>query len=74
MPYNYSKLIGRIIERYGSQSAFSRAVCLSERALSLKLNGKLGWKQQEIAKCCELLFIDPSEIATYFFDLKVQNN
>lgn len=67
MPYNYSKLQGRIVEYFGSQSKFSSAIGLSERSLSLKLNGKRGWKQSEIAKVCETLAIQDNEIGAYFF-------
>ena len=52
MPYNYSKLLGRIVEKVGTQSKFAEKMELSERTVSLKLNGKVGWKQDEIAKAC----------------------
>lgn len=72
MIYNYSKLIGRIVEKYGTQSKFAEAMNLSERTISLKLNNKNCWKQSEIAKACKLLKIVDLEISTYFFDLRVQ--
>ena len=74
MPYDYAKLLGRIIEKFGSQARFADAIGLSERTVSLKLNGKLGWKQQEIARCCAVLGLTPDDIPAYFFDLKVQLN
>ena len=40
MAFNYSKLRGRIIEKYGSQSDFAKAFGCSDRTLSLKMNGK----------------------------------
>lgn len=67
MPYNYSKLLGRIVEKVGTQSNFADKVGLSERSVSLKLNGKVGWKQSEIAKACEVLGICDNEIPDYFF-------
>lgn len=67
MPYNYSRLLGRIVEKVGTQYKFAEAIGLSERTISLKLNGKIGWKQAEIAKACEILDIDKSEICKYFF-------
>lgn len=67
MPYNYSKLLGRIVEKVGTQSNFADKVGLSERSVSLKLNGKVGWKQSEIAKACEVLAICDNEIPDYFF-------
>ena len=38
MAYDYSKLLGRITEKYGTQAQFSGAMGMSERSLSLKLN------------------------------------
>lgn len=69
MPFNYSKLIGKIAEKYGTQSKFAEALGLSERSVSLKLNGKIAWKQPEIIKACEILGIRCSEIPAYFFTL-----
>lgn len=72
MSFNYSALIGRVIEKYGTRYAFAHALGLSERSLSLKLNGKVSWKDKEIAKACELLSIPREEIQVYFFNFKVQ--
>lgn len=69
MPYNYSKLLGRIVECVGTQAAFAEKMDLSERSVSLKLNGKRSWKQPEIAKACEILGIQKNEIDKYFFAL-----
>lgn len=69
MPYDYNKLLGRIVEKCGTQAEFSRKMHLSERSVSLKLNGARGWKQSEIAEACEVLDIPVQEIATYFFAL-----
>lgn len=73
MAYDYSKLSGLITEKYGSQLAFSKALGISERSLSLKLNNKVGFKQIEIENSCKLLGIKKNEIAKYFFKLQVQN-
>lgn len=72
MPYNYSKLLGRIVEKVGTQANFSEQMGLSERSISLKLNGKVGWKQNEIAKACNVLAISDEDIPAYFFALDVQ--
>ena len=69
MPYNYSKLLGRIVERVGTQRNFADAINLSERSVSLKLNGKVGWTQCEIARACEVLAIKDEDIPSYFFAL-----
>lgn len=69
MPYNYSKLLGRIVEKVGTQANFAEKMGLSERSMSLKLNGRVGWKQTEISKACEILEILPAEIPAYFFTI-----
>lgn len=69
MSYDYSKLLGKIIELYGSQANFAREMGLSSRSLSLKLNGKIGFKQVEIERACRLLKIKRTDIDKYFFAL-----
>ena len=72
MAFNYQKLLGRITEKMWSQAEFARRMELSERTISLKLNGKVPFKQNEIVKASNLLEIDNSDIATYFFTVYVQ--
>lgn len=50
---------------------FAIAMKLSERSLSLKLNGKVGWKDSEIWKAIQLLDIPVEKIHLYFFKEKV---
>lgn len=69
MGYDYSKLLGKIVERVGTQAAFAEKIGRSERTVSLKLNGKRAWTQVEISKACEVLDIPVSEINDYFFAL-----
>ncbi|MBO6293311.1 MAG: DUF739 family protein [Selenomonas sp.] len=72
MSFNYAKLKGRIVEKYGSQAAFSKALGVSERTLSLKINNKIFFTQGEIKRASELLGIDMSNIDMYFFAQDVQ--
>lgn len=72
MPYDYSKLIGIIIEKFKTRGNFATVLGLSERSLSLKLNGKVSWTQKEITKACELLSISGADIPAYFFAREVQ--
>lgn len=46
MAFNYDKLKGKIVEFFGSQYRFAEAMGMSERTLSLKLNGNVPWKQR----------------------------
>lgn len=74
MSFNYSKLSGRIVEKVGSRGKFAELMGLSERTISLKMNGLLSWKQPEIVRACQILDIPTSEIPLYFFSLEVQQN
>ncbi|WP_160693398.1 DUF739 family protein [Clostridium sp. C2-6-12] len=70
MAFNYSKLRGRIIEKFGTQGCFSKAVGVSERTLSLKLNNKIFFSQDEISRMSELLEITSDKIQFYFLRKK----
>ncbi len=72
MAFDYSKLNGKIKEKFGTQAEFAKAMGLSERTVSLKLNGKIFFKQPEIAKACDLLKIGEDDVMEYFFKKKVQ--
>lgn len=67
MAFDFSKLLGKITEEYGTQYNFARAMGLSEHSLSVKLNNKVPWKTTEIVKAMELLNINSSDVSAYFF-------
>lgn len=67
MEYTYSKLKGKIKEVYGTQGSFAKALGLSENSLSNKLNGKIGLSQEDIELWSELLHIDKSDYASFYF-------
>lgn len=70
--FNYSKLLGKIKEKFGNHGNFASSMEISERSISLKLNNKVEWKQNEIIKAKKLLDIADEELFYYFFDEKVQ--
>ena len=74
MKFDYSKLIGRIIEKFGSRRAFAKAVGFSENTISKKLSGKMAITTNDIIKwsSAELLDIAEQDIPEYFFATKVQ--
>ena len=72
MEFDNSKLIGRIIEKYGKQYAFAKALGVSEHTLSYWLCGKTQMKRDIIFLMADLLDIDDSDIGEYFFTRKVQ--
>lgn len=69
MKFNYSKLLGKIIEKFGSQRAFADAIGRTENTVSRKLNGKMAITTDDIVEWSapELLDISPSEYHEYFF-------
>lgn len=67
MAYDYRKLRGRIIEKYGTLKDFAVDMKWSDRTLSLKMNCKVFWKQPEIMKATKLLEIPSNEVIDYFF-------
>ena len=69
--FDYSKLLGKIKEKCGTQERFAILMNMSSVTLSKKLNGKSEWTQEEINKACDILEIDPIEIPVYFFTVKV---
>lgn len=72
MPYDYSKLIGRIVELFHTRKNFATAMGMSVSALSNKLHGATSFSQDEIFRSIKLLQISSDEVLTYFFTLKVQ--
>ena len=72
MSFDYSMLSGKIVEKCGTQSRFAKEMSMSERSMSLKMNGKVDWRQDEILKACACLGIEHAEIPAYFFRQKVQ--
>lgn len=72
MVMDYSKLIGRIIEKFGTRTAFAKAMGLKVEALSRRLNHGKSFETEEYIKACELLDIPPKEIYIYFFTPKLR--
>lgn len=72
MNFDYSKLDGRITEKFGSRRAFGEAMQISEHTISVKMNGKIGWTQREMDRACDLLEIPHADIPSYFFSREVQ--
>jgi transcriptional regulator with XRE-family HTH domain len=65
--FSTSKLRGRIIERFGSQTAFCKASKRSNSFVSQYLNGHTFLDQRVIDEWAELLDIPCDEIPAYFF-------
>jgi hypothetical protein len=70
--FDYSKLRGRIREKFGTQALFAAAMReaglnFSDCVLSQKLNNQSDWDGTEMHTACVLLDIPPEEIHLYFF-------
>lgn len=69
--FDYSKLKGRIVEKYGSQKKFALSINMNQSTLSTRLNNSSQWTQTEIIKSVKFLEIEYGDIPTYFFTQKV---
>lgn len=70
MNYDYSKLIGTIYEKFGSQKAFAESIGMSGSNLSSKLSGKVAFTQRDIENIINRLNLDADDIAQIFFKTK----
>ena len=69
--YDYSKLRGRIVEKFGTISKFAEEIGISLVVASGKLNNKSGFTRSDIEKWAEALEISGTEYDAYFFAHKV---
>lgn len=72
MNFDYSKLFGKIREKYKTQAAFADAMGMSRTSLNQRLNNVLDFSQGEMEKAAELLGFPKNRIPEYFFTVKVQ--
>ena len=74
IPLDYSKLRGRIVEKFGKQGSFASAIGWSEKSVSEWLNNQKYWPHEAMIKAVEVLEIHESEIGTYFFTVLIQDS
>ncbi len=67
MAKDFSKLIGRIYEKFGTRTAFCAAIGKNPDWLSRRLNGLIEFDADDMVLVIGPLEIDPQEIHTYFF-------
>lgn len=65
--FDYRKLNGKIVEVFGSQKEFAKAMGISVASVSNKLTNKAYFTQKEIEKAADVLDIGKGAISTYFF-------
>ena len=69
--FDYSKLIGRIYEVFGTQKKFEEAMNISHTSLWMKLTNKRYFDQLEILRASGLLGIEQGTESAYFFTQKL---
>lgn len=74
LTYDYSKLDGRITEIFGTRKSFATSIGRTEKTVSLKMNNRVPWDQDEMILSCKALNIPIERMGEYFFNLKVQND
>jgi len=66
MSFDYSKLRGRITEKYGTATAFAERNGLNYITVIRRLRGITGFSQEDIIQWCQILDINPSDASLYF--------
>jgi hypothetical protein len=67
LTFDYSKLRGKIREKFGVQAGFAEAMGKSCATISGKLNNDVDFTQSEIIKAVNVLGLKGDDIPTYFF-------
>lgn len=65
--FDYSKLKGRIREKFGNNYNFAKELGCNNSTLSLKLNNQSEFSQKEIFTAIRILNLNESDIPDYFF-------
>ena len=65
--YEYRKLKGRIVEKFGTQEKFAQHIGKSTVTVSQKLNCYKGFSQKDIEEWAKALDISKNEYSAYFF-------
>lgn len=70
MEYDYSKLRGRIIEKFGTIGNFQKHLDVSNVVVSKKMNNRVRLSHDDITQWADLLEIPMDQIGVYFFTRK----
>lgn len=68
--FDYSKLRGRITEKFGTQTKFASKIGKTDANVSNILNGWRDFSQPTIILWAEALDIPPEEYGSYFFAIQ----
>lgn len=72
--FDYSKLRGRIREKFGSYEELGPNISFTTVTLSRKLNNKGYFGSNEIIELAKVLDIEVEEVTEYFFKVKVRKD
>ena len=72
MEFDFSKLLGRIVEMFGTRTAFAEKWGKTDPYVSNRLNNKISMDMVDIYEMCDLLDISCKDIPVYFFTPKVR--
>lgn len=64
---SYNKVKGKIVELFGSQKEFAKALNTSEQTVTAKLKDKTQFSQNDILAWSNALGIEKADIGEYFF-------
>lgn len=71
MAFDFRRLRGRIVEKFGSCDRFAAAMGRSKVWMSSRLNNVVQWRAEEMREAAALLEIPAEEIPAYFLTPKV---
>lgn len=70
--FDHSKLLGRIVEKFGNRGLFAEAAGMTAGQMYSRLQGTTEFSDKEIYNVAKALEIPPADIPDYFFTLKVR--
>lgn len=65
MQFDYSKLKGKIVEKFDTYDKFATEMGFSKPQLSQRLNNEIEWKASEIYRAAQILNLE--SVNDYFF-------
>ena len=71
--FDYSKLRGRIVEKFGSIEAFASETSISNMSVSKKLNNKVAISRDDMIEWSGLLDIPLEEYGVFYFVKKLND-
>ena len=71
--FDYSKLRGRIVEKFGSIEAFASETSISNMSVSKKLNNKVAISRDDMIEWSGLLDIPLEEYGAFYFVKKLND-